>query len=167
MGYRKRWYSPGQLRFVTASTYRRAPLFLSETFRRCFVETLAEVRQATKSMLIGWVLMPDHFHLLLKPGGTKTTSVIVQRLKGQSATKILKRLRDNQQNAWCRKMLAAVRLPPSVHDESHYRAWQRRFYPFNIYSHGILYMPWVCRHRPAKCPRHNVGAMATCSTVCD
>ncbi len=25
--------------------------------------------------------------------------------------------------------LARLRLPPTVHDESHYRVWQRRFYP--------------------------------------
>ena len=31
-------------------------------------------------------------------------------------------------------MLARLRLPPTVHDESHYRVWQRRFYPFNVYS---------------------------------
>ncbi len=31
-------------------------------------------------------------------------------------------------------MLAYLHLPPSVHDESRYRAWQRRFYPFDVYS---------------------------------
>ncbi len=40
----KRHYSPGQLQFITTSTYRRAPLFLSECFPRCFVETLAHLR---------------------------------------------------------------------------------------------------------------------------
>lgn len=132
--YHKRRYSPGQLQFITTSTYRRAPLFLSDRFRRCFVETLARVRQETKFLLIGWVLMPDHFHLLLKPESAEPTSLIVKRLKGETATRILKRLRENQLYPWCRKMLARLHLPPSVHDESHYRAWQRRFYPFNVYS---------------------------------
>ena len=67
MPFYKRHYSPGQLQFVTASTYRRAPLFISERFRRGFVETLAQARQEMTFRLIGWVLMPDHFHLLLKP----------------------------------------------------------------------------------------------------
>ncbi len=31
-------------------------------------------------------------------------------------------------------MLARLRLPPTVHDESYYRVWQRRFYPINVYS---------------------------------
>jgi len=38
-----RVYSPGQLQFITTSTYRRTPLFLSERFRRCFVQRLEEV----------------------------------------------------------------------------------------------------------------------------
>jgi len=134
MPYHKRQYSPGKLQFITASTYRRAPLFLSERFCRCFVETLAEARQATQFLLIGWVLMPDHFHLLIKPEPAETTSLIVQRLKSRTATRVLKLLRDNQEHPWCRKMLARLVLPPSVHDESHYRAWRRRFYPFSIHS---------------------------------
>ena len=68
MPLHKRHYNPGQLQFITASTYRRAPLFLSECFRGGFVETLAQVRQEMTFLLIGWVLMPDHFHLLLKQG---------------------------------------------------------------------------------------------------
>ena len=134
MPYHKRQFTPGQLQFITASTYRRAPIFLSQRFCHCFVDTLAEARQTLGFQIIGWVLMPDHFHLLLRPNPSETTSLIVQRLKGQSATRIIKILRENQQHTWCQKMLAHLRLPPSVHDESRYRAWQRRFYPFNVYS---------------------------------
>jgi len=52
----KRHYSPGQLQFITASTYQRAPLFLSERFRGGFVETLARVRQEMTFLVIGWLL---------------------------------------------------------------------------------------------------------------
>ena len=31
-------------------------------------------------------------------------------------------------------MLARLRLPPSVHCDSHYRVWQRRFVPFSVYT---------------------------------
>jgi hypothetical protein len=31
-------------------------------------------------------------------------------------------------------MLARLRLPTTVHDESHYRNRQRRFYSFNVFS---------------------------------
>jgi hypothetical protein len=31
-------------------------------------------------------------------------------------------------------MLTRRRLPPTVQDGSHYRLWQRRFCPFNVFS---------------------------------
>jgi putative transposase len=121
MPFYRRHYSPGQLQFITTSTYRRAPLFLSERFRRCFAEILSETRTEMKFLLIGWVLMPEHFHLLLTPEPAEATSRIIKRLKEETATQILRTLREHQQYPWCRKMLARLRLPPTVHDESHYR----------------------------------------------
>jgi hypothetical protein len=47
---------------------------------------------------------------------------------------ILKNLRDNQNYPWCRKMLARVTLPPTVHHHAHFRVWQRRFYYMNIWT---------------------------------
>ena len=62
------------------------------------------------------------------------TSRIVQRLKIRTAMRILNLLRENPDRAWCRRMLSRIALPPTVHDESHHRVWQRRFYPYGIYS---------------------------------
>ena len=78
--------------------------------------------------------MPEHFHLLIRPEPAETTPAIMKALKEESAKRILKTLRGNAEHPWCRKTLARLRLPPTVHDESHYRLWQRRFYPFNVYS---------------------------------
>ncbi len=43
MPFYHRVYSPGELQLITTSTYRRTPLFLSDRFRRCFVQGLEEV----------------------------------------------------------------------------------------------------------------------------
>ncbi|MDE3180518.1 MAG: hypothetical protein KGM47_12760, partial [Acidobacteriota bacterium] len=59
---------------------------------------------------------------------------IMRRLKGCTARFILKTLRQNETHAWCGKMLAGFKLPPTVHDESQYRVWQRRFYDMNIWT---------------------------------
>ena len=85
-------------------------------------------------MLIGWVLMPEHFHLLIKPQPAESTPAILKGLKELTAERILKTLRRNLRHAWCRKMLTQLRLPRTVHNESRYRLWQRRFYPLNVSS---------------------------------
>ncbi len=129
-----RVYTPGELQFLTSSTYRRIPVFLSDRFRRCFVQRLGEVRQELHFLLVGWVLMPEHFHLLIRPEPAETTPAIMKELKEESAKRIIRTLRANAQHPWCRKMLASLRLPSTVHDESRYRLWKRRFYPFNVFS---------------------------------
>jgi putative transposase len=134
MPFCRRYFHPGQLQFITTSTYRRTPIFSSDRFRRDFVQVLNQLRHEMQFLLVGWLLMPEHFHLLIKPEPADTTSLILQRLKDRTARRILAALRKHPENSWCRKMLARFRLPPSVHDESHCRVWQRRFYPFNVYS---------------------------------
>jgi 8-oxo-dGTP pyrophosphatase MutT (NUDIX family) len=62
----RRHFAPGQLQFITSSTYRRTRLFESHRFRCDFVAALRELREETGFPLIGWVLMPEHFHLLIK-----------------------------------------------------------------------------------------------------
>jgi len=76
-----RYFAPGQLPFITASTYRCAPLFTSPRFCREFVVAVQEVRCELRFRLFGWVLMPDHFHMLIWPEGARATSKIVQQLK--------------------------------------------------------------------------------------
>ena len=81
MPFPKRYYHPGHLPFITSSTYHRANLFVSDRFRRDFVEVLRQLRPEAGFRLIGWVLMPEHFYLLLKPEPADSTSSIVQELK--------------------------------------------------------------------------------------
>ena len=130
----KRHFVSGQLQFLTSSTYRRAQLFASERFCRDFVEILGQVRSEMSFQLIGWVLMPEHFHLLIWPDPAETTSLIMQELKKRTAQRILAALQQDRRHPWCHSVLAQVRLPPSVHSDSEFRVWQRRFYPFGIYS---------------------------------
>ncbi len=133
MPFYHRIYSPGELEFITTSTYRRTPLFLSHRFRRCFAQRLDEVRQELHFLPIGWVLMPEHFHILIKPEPADTTALVMKGLKEESAKRILRTLRENLQYPWRRNTLARLRLPLTVHDESHCHLWQRRFYPFNVF----------------------------------
>jgi putative transposase len=129
-----RYFAPGQLQFITASTYRRVPLFTRPRFCREFVKVLEEVRGEFHFRLLGWVLMPEHFHLLIWPQPAESTSRIVQQLKQRTAASLLRTLRANPDNPCCARTLARLRLPPSVHDQTAFRLWQRRFYPFGIFS---------------------------------
>ena len=47
-----------------SGVYRRLKLFDSYRLRLMFVEVLREYRQGLGFLLLGWVLMPEHFHLV-------------------------------------------------------------------------------------------------------
>jgi len=57
----------------------------------------------------------------------------MQELKKRTAQTIIAALVENQAHAWCRHLLTRLRLPSTVHCDSRYRVWQRRFVPFNVY----------------------------------
>ena len=134
MSRQRHYYGLNQLHYLTASTYHRARLFDSDRFREHFVRTLDQLRSGLDFKILGYVLMPEHFHLLIWPSERANPSQIVQRLKERTAIFILKNLRQNRQLPWCRKMLDRLTLPPTVHHHGPYRVWQRRFYDLNVWS---------------------------------
>ncbi len=69
----------GQTYFVTSSTSEPRQLFNREDWADLFVETLYEYRPE-RFALHGFVVMPDHFHLLCTP--TKSLELAVQCVKG-------------------------------------------------------------------------------------
>jgi putative transposase len=56
-----------------------------------FVRTLLDYRGRGEYAFHGFVLMPDHFHVLLTPGTDKTLERCVQMIKGGSAHAIRER----------------------------------------------------------------------------
>jgi putative transposase len=130
----KHYYGLNHLHYLTRSTYRRARLFDSERFKHQFVGTLDVLRSELHFKIIGYVLMPEHLHLLIWPSADPNPSEILQKLEDRTAQFILKNLKDNASYPWCGKMLSRVELPPTVHHHAHFRVWQRGGYDLNIWS---------------------------------
>jgi REP element-mobilizing transposase RayT len=60
-----RYYGENHPHFLTTRTYHPKPVFNSERFKREFVATLVEFRAELGFRLLSYVLMPEHFHLLI------------------------------------------------------------------------------------------------------
>ena len=74
-------YGRGELHFITFSCYRRLPLLGSARARNTFVLILDEVRDRYGMALVGYVLMPEHVHLLIGEPARGTPSTAMQVLK--------------------------------------------------------------------------------------
>src|ERR1700681_887451 len=74
-----RHYGRGHLHFITFSCYRRLPLLRSVRARNVFVKILDDVRDRYGFLLVGYVVMPEHIHLLISEprGGPPPTLIKV------------------------------------------------------------------------------------------
>jgi putative transposase len=66
--------------FITAGTFQKQQLLQSDRMARLFLEVLLGYRSQEKYLLHEFVLMPDHFHLLITP--LLTLERALQLIKG-------------------------------------------------------------------------------------
>ena len=105
-----RYQNSGQFHFLTFSCCKRQPLLARSNGYSLMEQTLERVRQTHKLVVAGYVLMPEHVHLLVGEPYLGSLGAAIQALK-QETSKKLKRP-----------------------DEPHF--WQRRYYDFNVWSEG-------------------------------
>ena len=77
----KRHYGEGHLHFITFSCYARLPLMKSPRARDIFVQELERARDEMDFRLVGYVIMPEHVHLLISEPPHGTPSTVLQKLK--------------------------------------------------------------------------------------
>src|SRR3989304_1088523 len=87
----KRYYGAGNLHFITCSCYQRRPLLGWARARNLFVRLLDETRGRYRFSLVGYVVMPDHIHLLMSEPEVGTPSVVMQVLKQRVSRRLRKK----------------------------------------------------------------------------
>ena len=122
-----RYYGKGDLHFITFSCYRRLPLLGTVFARNVFVNELRRVRQEYGFLLVGYVVMPEHVHLLMSEPKKGTPSTVLQLLK-QRVSRILRKQRDPAP-----KVQLSLKSPKFVDELPQF--WHPRFYDFNVYTH--------------------------------
>jgi putative transposase len=77
----KRFQEARSLHFVTFSCYGRAPLLGAAHARDIFEQTFEQTRRWYGFYISGYVVMPEHVHLLMSEPERKNLSVALQMLK--------------------------------------------------------------------------------------
>jgi len=118
-----RYYGAGDLHFITFSCHRRQPLLGTARRRDLFLTVLEQVRKRYQFVVVGYVVMPEHVHLLISEPQTKNPSTGMQALKLGFARRELARARRRRNPAQ-----ASLFNPAPQH------IWQKRFYDFNVWT---------------------------------
>lgn len=105
----KRFYGAGDLHFITFSCYGRRPYLDRSDSKNVVLSVLEQVRQKYKFSITGYVIMPEHVHLLIGEPEGRTPSLVIQVLKQNVSRKLKTSVETNPQSFW-----------------------QTRFYDFNI-----------------------------------
>ena len=121
----KRFYGNGDLHFITASCYHREPLLGTACRKDLFLKVLEQVRQRYEFVAVGYVVMPEHFHLLISEPEKANPSVVIQALKLGVVRPLF------PTSAKSREKRGTLNL---FDDPAPKHFWQRRFYDFNVWS---------------------------------
>ena len=84
----RRIHGGGDFHFITCSCYRRHPWLKSVRRRNVFLEILEQVRKKYRFIVAGYVVMPEHFHLLMSEPQQGTPSTVMQVLKQRVARRL-------------------------------------------------------------------------------
>ena len=103
----KRYQQAGELHFVTFSCYRRLPLLASAQAKRWLEQALEQARRQYGFYVTGYVIMPEHVHLLVSEPERSTLARALQALKQSVARRL-------------------------IGEREHF--WQARYYDFNVWT---------------------------------
>jgi putative transposase len=103
----KRFQETGDLHFVTFGCHRRNPHLTEDAAKETFEFCLEKMHQQYQFPMVGYVVMPDHVHLLVGEPPEVGLARVLQAIK----------------------ISVSKRLPGKPF-------WQRRYYDFNVYSFG-------------------------------
>jgi putative transposase len=121
----KRYYGHDDLHFITFSCYQRRPLLGTAPRRDLLLKILEQVRKHYGFVVLGYVVMPEHVHLLISEPERRDPSVVMQVLKQEFAKKVMRSIRapsdPRQSQLWVDALEAK-------------HVWEARFYDFNVWS---------------------------------
>ena len=140
-----RFYGSNDLHFLTFSCYQRRPLFRNTAHCDLFLRILDRVRRRYRFVVLGYVVMPEHIHLLVSEPQRETPSTVIQALK-----------LGVERSMRCASGSAVVTPPRSRKTRETWgtpvpadRFWQARFFDFNV---------WTERKAANEGPLHLAGA---------
>src|SRR5258707_1516321 len=117
----KRYYGTGHLHFITFTCYHRQPWLANSRRRDLFLRVLERARTRYRFVVAGYVVMPEHVHLLISEPGKGDPSRVVQAVKQGFARTGVRSSRERRQPR---------QAEPFPDEQKH--VWQKRCYDFTV-----------------------------------
>ncbi len=142
-----RYHHTGQSHFITFCCYHRRALLISDASRRVFESALERVRRRFRLRVYGYVVMPEHIHLLVSEPERTAPLKPKSGLNGPPTSQLepAPGLNEPSTLAVALKSLKQGVARRLIGDADHF--WQKRYYDFNVRNHAqfvekLHYIHW-------------------------
>ena len=134
----------GRARFVTFCTHQDAPILTNTPFRSAVVESILSVCRDGRLRLLGYVVMPEHVHLVVVPPEDGELGPAIGEMKRQSALLIHDLLQRQASPLLSRLSVVRNGVPK-------FALWKRRCFDHNCRSEREVWEKVnYCHNNPVK-----------------
>jgi putative transposase len=117
-----RFNKESEYHYTTFSTYNGVHALTMFENPEHIIDHLKKLREEYNLAIYGYVVMPNHFHIIWHVPAKPGISKIMQLFKGRTAKKILCELRNQSD----------FNMGSITRPDGHASLWQRRFYDYNL-----------------------------------
>lgn len=123
-----RFHIHGHFYYITTVVYGRLPIFTRPSFVIPLIDSLNYYRHQQEFRLVGYVIMPDHLHLVIWPYGQTTVSEIMRDYKEFTSKRIIRQAEVERISEWSE----AFKRAGATVGRSMNKVWQDSYWDENI-----------------------------------
>lgn len=129
-----RFQIEGHIYYITTVIYDRLPILTRPSFVIPLIDSLNLYRYKQEFKLLGYVIMPDHIHLIIWPFGKSTVSDFMRDFKKFTAIRLIRQTEVEGIVEWT----AAFQVAGTETGRSDNKVWQDSYWDENIYTDRFL-----------------------------
>jgi putative transposase len=130
----KRYRIEGSIFYITSNVYNRIRIFTHSSFIIPIIDSLNYYRYQYDCKLLGYVIMPDHIHILIWPRDVKIVADFMRDFKRFTSGRITRQVKLEGKIGWVEKFEEAG----NETGRADYKVWQDSFWGQNIYTQKFL-----------------------------
>jgi putative transposase len=138
-----RFHIEGYIYYITTVIYNRIPIFTRPSFIIPLFDSLNFYRYKQDFKLLGYVVMPDHIHLIIWPFGESTVSDIMRDYKEFTSKRIIRQAEVERIEEW----VTAFQQAGQETGRSTNKVWQDSYWDTNVYTERFLRQKLNYMHR--------------------
>ena len=126
--------------FITAVTSHRLQLFSDNKYCEILIENLSHYRKAKNFLLLGYVVMPDHYHKIMHPEGKYSIGEIIRDFNKYTAKRIIDKAEKNDPKLYESLSIVKKSRRTRKHQVWRENPWQEQIYSEKFFLQKLRYI---------------------------